>query len=78
MIPILDLQRQYQNIREEMDAAVLGVLESGHFVLGPNVKALEQEVARVLRLRIWRRRGLWYGCSASGDGCTGDRSRAMR
>ncbi len=46
MIPILDLQRQYQNIREEMDAAVLGVLESGHFVLGPNVKALEQEVAR--------------------------------
>lgn len=46
MIPILDLQRQYQNIREEMDAAVLGVLESGHFVLGPNVKALEQEVAQ--------------------------------
>jgi dTDP-4-amino-4,6-dideoxygalactose transaminase len=45
MIPVLDLQRQYQNIREEMDAAVLGVLESGHFVLGPNVKALEQEVA---------------------------------
>jgi dTDP-4-amino-4,6-dideoxygalactose transaminase len=46
MIPVLDLQGQYQNIREEMDAAVLGVLESGHFVLGPNVKALEQEVAR--------------------------------
>jgi len=45
MIPVLDLQGQYQNIREEMDDAVLGVLESGHFVLGPNVKALEQEVA---------------------------------
>ena len=44
-IPILDLKAQYQAIREEMDAAVLGVLESGHFVLGPNVKALEQEVA---------------------------------
>jgi dTDP-4-amino-4,6-dideoxygalactose transaminase len=28
-----------------MDAAVLGVMESGHFVLGPNVKALEKEVA---------------------------------
>ena len=45
MIPVLDLQGQYQNIREEMDAAVLGVLESGYFVLGPNVKALEREVA---------------------------------
>jgi dTDP-4-amino-4,6-dideoxygalactose transaminase len=46
-IPVLDLQAQYQSIRAEMDAAVLGILESGHFVLGPNVKALEQEVAQV-------------------------------
>jgi dTDP-4-amino-4,6-dideoxygalactose transaminase len=45
MIPVLDLKAQYQNIRSEMDAAVLGVLESGQFVLGPNLKTLEQEVA---------------------------------
>lgn len=45
MIPVLDLKKQYQGIREEMDTAVQGVLESGHFVLGPNVKALEKEVA---------------------------------
>ncbi len=47
VIPILDLKAQYHAIREEMDAAIQGVLESGHFILGPNVKALEREVARV-------------------------------
>jgi dTDP-4-amino-4,6-dideoxygalactose transaminase len=45
MIPILDLQAQYQHIREEMEDAVLDVLASGHFILGPNVKALEREVS---------------------------------
>jgi dTDP-4-amino-4,6-dideoxygalactose transaminase len=44
-ISILDLKTQYWSIKDEIDAAVLGVMESGHFVLGPNVKALEQEVA---------------------------------
>jgi dTDP-4-amino-4,6-dideoxygalactose transaminase len=44
-IPILDLKAQYQSIKDEVDAAVLGVMASGHFVLGPNVKALEAEVA---------------------------------
>lgn len=45
MIPVLDLKAQYRGIRQEMDAAVLDVLASGHFILGPNVKALEAEVA---------------------------------
>ena len=45
MIPVLDLGLQYQSIRDEMNAAVQGVLDSGHFILGPNVKALEQELA---------------------------------
>jgi dTDP-4-amino-4,6-dideoxygalactose transaminase len=44
-ISILDLKAQYQSIKDEIDAAVLGVMDSGYFVLGPNVKALEQEVA---------------------------------
>ena len=46
MIPVLDLKAQYQSIREEMDAAVQDVLQSGHYVLGPNVRALEKEVAQ--------------------------------
>jgi dTDP-4-amino-4,6-dideoxygalactose transaminase len=44
-VPVLDLKAQYQSIKDEIDEAVLGVMDSGYFVLGPNVKALEAEVA---------------------------------
>ena len=44
-IPLLDLKAQYESIQDEVDAAIKGVLESTAFILGPNVKALEGEVA---------------------------------
>ena len=44
-IPLLDLKVQYRSIKEDVDRAVLDVFGQGNFVLGPNVKALEQEVA---------------------------------
>jgi len=44
-VPVLDLIRQYESIREEMDAAVLEVIRSGKYVLGPYVKAFEEEAA---------------------------------
>jgi len=44
-VPVLDLVRQYESIRDEMDAAVLGVLRSGKYVLGPYVKEFEESVA---------------------------------
>jgi len=50
-IPLLDLVAQYHGIKEDMDEAVLGVLESGRFILGPNVTALEQEVASYLDVK---------------------------
>ncbi len=50
-IPLLDLTAQYHSIKEEMDLAVLGVLESGRFILGPNVTAFEQEMAACLGVR---------------------------
>lgn len=45
MIPILDLRRQYHALKAEMAAAIDAVLEGGHFINGPNVAALEEEVA---------------------------------
>ncbi|MEI7475110.1 MAG: DegT/DnrJ/EryC1/StrS family aminotransferase [bacterium] len=45
MIPILDLKRQYNSMKTEIDKAVIDVLESGCFVLGPNVKELEKDIA---------------------------------
>src|SRR5579862_6429346 len=44
-IPLLDLHRQYQQIREEVLAAVERVCASQHFILGAEVEALEREVA---------------------------------
>ncbi len=43
---MLDLGLQYQSICTEIHDAIDHVLESQHFILGPEVKALESEVAR--------------------------------
>ncbi len=45
-VPMLDLRAQYAALREEIRAAIDGVLEAGQFILGPNVRALEEELAR--------------------------------
>lgn len=44
-IPLLDLKAQYLSIKDEIDNAVLGVLDSCKFILGPEMKALEDEMA---------------------------------
>ena len=47
-VPVLNLKAQYAVIRSKIDEAVRTVLESGHFVLGPNVAALEEELGTFL------------------------------
>jgi dTDP-4-amino-4,6-dideoxygalactose transaminase len=44
-VPLLDLKPQYRALKAELDAAVLRVSESQHFILGPEVKALESAIA---------------------------------
>jgi dTDP-4-amino-4,6-dideoxygalactose transaminase len=44
-VPLLDLRRQYDTIREEVLAAITRVCDSQGFVLGPEVEALEREIA---------------------------------
>jgi dTDP-4-amino-4,6-dideoxygalactose transaminase len=44
-VPLLDLQAQYAGLREELSAAAMRVMDSQQFILGPDVLALEQEVA---------------------------------
>lgn len=41
----LDLKAQFATIREEVMAAVNRVMESQHFILGPEVQKLEEEIA---------------------------------
>ena len=45
MIPFADLKAQYYSIREEVDRAIAGILESSQFVLGKEVAAFEEEFA---------------------------------
>lgn len=49
MIPFLDLKAQYRQIKPEIDAAVSRVVNSGHFVLGPEVTAFEGRFADYCR-----------------------------
>jgi dTDP-4-amino-4,6-dideoxygalactose transaminase len=44
-VPLLDLKPQYRALKAELDAAILRVSESQHFILGPEVKALEAATA---------------------------------
>lgn len=44
-IPMGDLQRQYTSVKAEIDAAVARVLQSGWYILGPEVSAFEQQFA---------------------------------
>jgi dTDP-4-amino-4,6-dideoxygalactose transaminase len=47
-LPILDLQPQTDLLWEELQAAFQRVLRSGHFVMGPEVRAFEEEVGAYL------------------------------
>jgi dTDP-4-amino-4,6-dideoxygalactose transaminase len=44
-VPLLDLRRQYDGIREDVLAAIARVCDSQSFILGPEVEALEREIA---------------------------------
>jgi dTDP-4-amino-4,6-dideoxygalactose transaminase len=45
MVPFIDLRRQYAAIGTEIDQAVGRVLAGGQYILGPEVEALERELA---------------------------------
>ncbi len=44
-IPMVDLKGQYESLREEIEQGFREVLETTQFILGPNVRSLEEEVA---------------------------------
>ena len=51
MIPFLDLKAPHVELRTEIDAAIARVLDSGWYVLGPEVEAFESEYAALCEAR---------------------------
>jgi dTDP-4-amino-4,6-dideoxygalactose transaminase len=47
-VPLLDLHAQNRPLRDEILAAIERVVDSQHFILGPEVAALEEELAKLL------------------------------
>jgi dTDP-4-amino-4,6-dideoxygalactose transaminase len=45
MIPMVDLKKQFNDIREEVCAVITEVLESSQYILGPRVAELEEKIA---------------------------------
>ncbi|MES9823356.1 MAG: DegT/DnrJ/EryC1/StrS family aminotransferase [Candidatus Thiodiazotropha endolucinida] len=48
MIPMVDLKQQYLDLKEEIDNGLLAGLEETKFILGPSVRAFEEECADYL------------------------------
>ena len=44
-----DLQKQYEVLKEQIDAAMINVATSAHFISGPEVKELEKKLAEYAR-----------------------------
>jgi dTDP-4-amino-4,6-dideoxygalactose transaminase len=50
-IPMVDLNIQYRQLKEEIDNGILAVMEKCQFILGPNVSAFEEEAAAFLGVK---------------------------
>jgi dTDP-4-amino-4,6-dideoxygalactose transaminase len=50
-VPLMDIRGQYAHLLDDVKRAACDVIDSGRFILGPNVRALEEEIADALGAR---------------------------
>src|SRR5690349_15528059 len=60
-VPLLDLRAQHAAIRDDVVAALMGVVDSQLFILGPAVEQLEQQVAELSKTKYA------IGCASGTD-----------
>ena len=49
-IQMVDLQSQYQNIKSEVDAAIINVIEQANFINGPEVSSFRSDLEKYLKV----------------------------
>ncbi len=50
-IPLVDLNAQYQSLKDELRAAAINVMDRGDFILGEDVNLFEEEFAKYLSVK---------------------------
>lgn len=66
-IPLVDLQKQAQTIRKELDAAIHSVMDQGHFIQGKVVFQFEEEFAEYLNRKNARSKLECVSCANGTD-----------
>jgi dTDP-4-amino-4,6-dideoxygalactose transaminase len=51
IVPILDLKRQYELIKDDVEREMLEVARSGYYIMGPKVLGFESEIAKYLNVK---------------------------
>ena len=59
-VPFVDLKRQYQNLKQEIDQVVNQIFEDGTFILGQPVQRFEENISRYLGVPS-------LGCASGSD-----------
>ncbi|NOZ92481.1 MAG: DegT/DnrJ/EryC1/StrS family aminotransferase [Dictyoglomi bacterium] len=50
-VPLLDLRREYEYMKADIDSAIAGVLEHQRWILGPEVKTFEEQFAESIGVK---------------------------
>jgi len=50
-VPILDLKRQYELIKDEVETELINVARSGYYIMGPKVSSFENEISQYLNVK---------------------------
>ena len=53
-IPFIDLKKQFEFLEKDIKAVVMDVLESGQYIMGPQVRELEAALADYVGVEINR------------------------
>jgi len=73
-IPFIDLKTQYEALKPQIQERIDQVFEHGQYILGPEVRELEERLQEYTRRQALHYRGQWYRGAADRFDGAGHRS----